>query len=190
MHREDDALTVANLSGSQDHRRSHAAKTFESLSVLIDTLNRWAHRRLPHFARRRMDTGDLVQESILRALRSIGDLGAVEGPVLKRYLMVCVNNLIRDEIRRSGAGEVSNGITDIAGQASPLCDAIESEDQRRYRTAISRLSEDDQVLLVGRLDFQISYEDLARATGRPTAMSARAAAKRAALRLARAYSPR
>lgn len=159
----------------------------DPLTVLLQVLSRWAHRRLPQFARRRMDTGDLVQESLCRALRSIGELGLLEPQALRRYLMTCVNNLVRDEIRRASTGEVVNGVVEAAGLASPLEDAIESEERRRYLVAIARLSEDDQVLLVGRLEMQMTYDDLARATGRPTPAAARTAARRAALRLARAY---
>lgn len=159
----------------------------ESLAALIESVSRWAHRRLPCFARRRMDTGDLVQESLFRALRSIGELETIDGTTLRRYLMACVNNLVRDEIRRSASGEVTNGDFDLLELGSPLEDAIASETRRRYRAAVAALSEDDQVLLIGRLDMHLSYDDLARATGRSTATAARAAAKRAALRLARVY---
>lgn len=165
-----------------------AAHARDLLPALLAVLERWAHRRLPPFARRRMDTGDLVQESLYRALRTIGELGAIDGPALRRYLMVCVDNLVRDEIRRSTTGEVINGEIDIAGVDSPLNDAIDAQERRKYLAAIARLSEDDQILLVGRLDKHLSYEDLAHATGRPTSTAARAAAKRAALRLAQAYS--
>ena len=60
-----------------------------------------------------MDTEDLVQQSLYRAMRSIGALEEIDPNALKRYLMVSVDNLIRDEVRRAASGEVVNATAEV-----------------------------------------------------------------------------
>lgn len=168
---------------------SRARPRIEQLfASLLPFLERWARGRLPAFARRRMDSGDLVQDAVVNALRRAGQLDQLNPECLRLYLQTSILNRIRDEIRRASLGEVRNGplpaITDRS--PGPLDDAIESEERRRYRVALLTLGEEDQMLLVGRIDLAMSYEDLALVTRRPTPEATRAAARRAALRLARA----
>jgi RNA polymerase sigma-70 factor, ECF subfamily len=173
------------MSGSNGAARRGAV---EQLFVsLLPFLQRWARGRLPPYARRRMDSSDLVQDAMVQALRRAGELDQLSAKSLRLYLQTCILNRIRDEIRRASRGEVRNGplpaTTD--GRPDPLDDAIESEERRRYREALLRLANEDRVLLVGRIELGLSYDDLALVTRRPTAEATRAAARRAALRLAR-----
>ena len=133
------------------------------LATLVPFFHRWTHGRLPSYARRRMDTGDIVQEAIVGVLRNL------------------------DEVRRASHGEVANRNSDPAdGRASPLEEAIDSENRRQYRAALLTLADDDQALLVGRIELGLSFEDLALVTKRNSPDAARVATRRAALRLARA----
>jgi DNA-directed RNA polymerase specialized sigma24 family protein len=54
----------------------------------------------------------------------------------------------------------------------------------RYERALSRLSPQEQELIIARVEMDCSYEDLAESLGKPTADAARKAAKRALVRLA------
>lgn len=169
-------------------KREACRRAVEQLFVsLLPFLERWARGRLPPYARRRMDSGDLVQEAVVQALRRAGELDQLSAESLRLYLQTCILNRIRDEIRRAGRGEVRNGPLPATsdGRPGPLDDAIESEERRRYREALLRLGNEDRMLLVGRIDLGMSYADLALVTRRPTAEATRAAARRAALRLAR-----
>ncbi len=173
---------MARPSGSERNRAIE-----QLFASLLPFLKRWARGRLPSYARRRMDSGDLVQEAVVNALRRAGELDQLPPESLRLYLQTCILNKIRDEIRRAGRGEVRNGPlpTTTDGRPDPLDDAIESEEYVRYRNALLRLESEDRMLLVGRIDLGMSYDDLALVTRRPTAEATRAAARRAALRLAR-----
>lgn len=153
----------------------------------VPALLRWAHSRLPRHARRRLDTADLVQEACAGALRQLTDLDQRDPAQVDLYLRQSIRNRIRDEIRRARLGEVasSEGLAPIDPRPSPLNEALESDERRRFRRALLRLDPDDQQLVVGRLELELDYEQLARATGRPTSEAARCAARRAMLRLAR-----
>lgn len=170
--------------GALRRKSAHALEGF--LTELLPRLLRWTHGRLPQHARRRMDTGDLVQEAVVHAMRQLGAAGEVEPEVVQRYVLKSIFNRIRDEVRRAKLGEVRCGDLSEApdSRTTPLDDAIESEERRQYREALLRLDEEDQVLLVGRVELELSYEELAVATGKPNAEAARSATRRAALRLA------
>lgn len=161
---------------------------FEALLVnVLPSLRRWAHGLLPQGARRRADTEDLVQDAVVGVLRVIGEGSSVHPAALRRYLMTAIQNRIRDEVKRCGKGEVRNlGLcTETELRQATEERAAESENQREYRLALLKLEEDDKLLLIGRIELGLTYEELAIATGRRSPAAARMAARRAALRLAR-----
>lgn len=171
--------------------REDASSRFAAVERVIATLlpffQRWTHGRLPAYARRRMDTGDVVQEAIVGVLRNLGQLDTADPKALAKYLAIAIRNRIADEVRRASHGEVANRITDPADpRASPLEEAIDSETHQQYRAALLSLTPDDQALLVGRIELGLSFEELALVTQRASPDAARMATRRAALRLARA----
>lgn len=165
-------------------RPSAAERLFARVMPL---LVRWTHRRLPARARRRMDSGDLVQEALVGALQHLPDLDLRAPESLLPYLQQSIRNRIRDELRR--AGKVENGGTadERAADRAPtaLERAIRAEHDERFRCALARLEPEERQLVAGRIEGQLTYQELAAATGRPTAEAARAATRRAALKLAR-----
>lgn len=167
--------------------RGRLAVVERAMGALLPFFRRWAHGRLPQYARRRMDTGDVVQEAVVGVLRHLGELDGADHEALKKYLMVAIQNRICDEIRRSQIGEVANGASGNQpdSRPSPHEEAVEDEYQRQYRDALLRLSDNERLLLVGRIDLNLSYQELALATQRPSADAARAASRRAAFHLAK-----
>src|SRR5262245_2419544 len=68
----------------------------------IPSLRRFAHGRLPPAARGSLDTGDLVQETVLHVLRRLDTFEPRHVGAMQAYLRQSVMNLIRDEVRRIG----------------------------------------------------------------------------------------
>jgi RNA polymerase sigma-70 factor (ECF subfamily) len=171
--------------GSTRDERSAAERLF---TRLLPGLMRWTHRRLPPHARRRLDTGDLVQEACVGALRRLPDLAEYAPDVVRAYVQQAIRNRIRDELRRAALGEVAGdpGDPPAVDLPSPLDEAITAEEQRRFRRALESLADEDRELVVGRIDLGLSYAQLAAATGRRSADAARVAVRRAILKLARA----
>jgi len=105
---------------------------------------------------------------------------------LQGYLRLAVQNRILDVIRRAEiktrAGEVTGEEPDTS-QPSPLALAITAQEQERYRRALGRLKQDDQTLIVGRLELGYSYEQLALVMGKSTPDAARVALRRSLARL-------
>ena len=70
------------------------------LQRCLPELKRWAHGRLPAYARESLDTGDLVQEAALHLLKRVDEFEPQHVGAMQAYLRQSVINRIRDEIRR------------------------------------------------------------------------------------------
>lgn len=156
------------------------------LQRCIPALRRWAHGRLPAGARGMQETADLVQDTVVAALKKLDGFDARHQGALQAYLRQAVMNRIRDLIRyrkrRPDQVELPEDLPD--GRTSPLEQAIGSENIARYEKALERLAPTDREAIIGRLEFQYSYEELAIALDKPTASAARMAVTRAMKRLA------
>jgi RNA polymerase sigma factor (sigma-70 family) len=153
---------------------------------LLPSVQRWARGQLPGWARRRLDTADLVQEAFVNLFRRLAHVEPKRRRALRAYLQESIRNRIRDEIRRAGLGERSGkaGSGWLDPGTSPLDRVIAAENAARYRSALERLPASEQELIVGRIELGYSYEQLALATGRPSSDAARVAVRRALLHLA------
>jgi len=157
------------------------------LERCVPALRRWAHGRLPASARSLNDTADIVQDTIISAMRHLEAFESRHQGALQAYLRRAVMNRIRDVIRhhkrRPEMSGLSDGIQDEA--TSPLEAAIGAENLERYETALERLEPPDREAIIGRLEMLYSYEELATVLGRATPAAARMAVTRAMKRLAR-----
>lgn len=161
-----------------------------SLERLIERhlapLRRYASGRLPRWARDLADTDDLVQDTLLRTFSRLDAFEVRGAGALQAYLRQAVMNRLRDELRRRGRAPAMVDLDklDVPGQGSPLEDAIGAEAAARYVAALARLEPEEREAIIGRVEMEYSYADLADVLGKPTADAARKAARRALLRLA------
>jgi len=152
----------------------------------LPALRRWASGRLPRWTRDLMDTDDLVQETVFRAVKRIESFEPRHEGALQAYLRQAIVNRIRDEVRRGvrmpPATEVDENLADHS--ASPLEEAIGREAVGRYEAALARLRPDEREAIVARIEMDCSYQEVAQALDKPSADAARMAVSRALLRLA------
>lgn len=151
----------------------------------VPQLKRWAHGKLPAAARGALDTGDLVQETVLHVLRRLDVFQPRHVGAMQAYLRRSVLNRIRDEIRRIGRHPTPAELpADMPSDTpSPLEEAISSEAVSRYHQALAGLSPRDRQLVVHRIEAQWSYDEIASHLGLPTPDAARMAVSRALARL-------
>jgi RNA polymerase sigma-70 factor, ECF subfamily len=152
----------------------------------LPRLNSWASGRLPMRARSLLDTGDLVNETLLRTLERL-DAVEVRGPGgFQAYVRSAVLNRIRDQIRwtdrRLEAGAADEIVADPG--PTPLDLAIGADLAGRYERALATLAQGEQQLVHLRIELDFDYEEIAAMTDRPTAAAARMATTRALRRLA------
>ncbi len=158
------------------------------LARYVPRLRRWASGRLPVRARSLMDTGDLVQETLLRVLTGL-DRIEVRGPGgFQAYVRQAVLNRIRDEVRwtnrRPGPDGVPESLENPA--PSPLENAIGGDLLDRYERALATLKEPERELLHLRIELDFDYEEIAAMTGKSSRDAVRMAVQRALARLAEA----
>lgn len=155
-------------------------------------LRRWARGRLPGWARSFSDTADLVQEALFQTFRRMDRFEDRGRGSLQAYLRQAVTNRIRDEVRRVGrkpADAPMDAAIDVGTrEPSPLDLAVDAEHERLYKHAISQLSDDERMLVVGRLELGYNYEQLGLISNRATPHAARMAVRRALIKMAETMS--
>ena len=141
----------------------------------LPVLQRFAHGRLPARCRSLMETGDLVQVALVRALEHLERFRPQREGAFLAYLRQIVINQIRDEARRVAVRPVQVELPeDLAHEArTPLEEAIGNEALASYEAALTRLSDQQREAVILRLELGFSYEEIAEALERPSANAAR-----------------
>jgi RNA polymerase sigma-70 factor (ECF subfamily) len=154
-------------------------------------LRRWARGRLPHWAREISDTEDLVQDTLIQAMKHLDTFHPERTGALQAYLRQALMNRIRDEMRRANRRPQQTELPDdvVAHSASPLEAAIGTETLETYERALSELRAEDREAIIARIELGQSYEEVAAILGKPTANAARVAVHRAVVRLAQRMGP-
>jgi RNA polymerase sigma-70 factor, ECF subfamily len=154
---------------------------------VIPPLERWATGRLPARARDLVETGDIVQETVLKSLRSLDRFEAQRDGALLAYLRTAIMNRVRDEARRVGRRPAAVEIDDRSADTrpSPLEEVIGAESIRIYEESLQRLKPDDREAVIARLEMGMSFAEVASALGKTNANTARMTVNRALLRLAK-----
>jgi RNA polymerase sigma-70 factor (ECF subfamily) len=157
----------------------------ELMSRYLPRLERWASGRLPRYARSLLDTGDLVQETLLRVVQGLRQQEAGPG-FFQAYVRQAVLNRIRDQIRwarrRTGSIEVPESLPDL--RPSPLEQAIGADVLARYERALEALTDDERQFVHLRIELDFEYDEIAAVMGRPSRDAARMSVRRALTKMA------
>src|SRR5205814_5005936 len=108
----------------------------------LPRLKSWASGRLPMRARSLLDTGDLVQETLLRTFERLDEV-EVRGPGgFQAYVRAAVLNRIRDQIRWAARRPGPDGIPETLQDPgpTPLELAIGAELADRYERELQTLA--------------------------------------------------
>jgi RNA polymerase sigma-70 factor (ECF subfamily) len=154
----------------------------------LPILRRWAHHRLPQSARDLRDTDDLVQDTLLSALRRIDRFEHRGEGAFLAYLRQILLNAIRDGIRRAAVRPRHTTIDeDLPDQApSALERAIGSELVARFENALAKLDPEQREAIILRVEFRYSHQQIADALGKASANAARMTVARAMVALSKA----
>ena len=143
--------------------------------LYLEPLRRFAHGRLPLHARDLMDTDDLVQTAVVRALNHLEEFEPRRSGAFLAYLRQIVMNRVRDGIRRAakhrGREALTEELTDPA--RGPLADAIGRETLDRYEAALALLTSAQCEAVVLRLELGMSYPEIAERMRSPSPGAAR-----------------
>jgi RNA polymerase sigma-70 factor (ECF subfamily) len=133
-----------------------------------------------------MDTGDLVQETLMKAFVGLDKI-EVRGPgIFQAYVRKAILNRIRDELRRGRNRTDATPTEHIVDRApSPLEHAIGADVVDRYERAMAQLSEEERRLLHLRIELDYSFEEIAMMLERTGPDAVRMAARRAMSKLSK-----
>jgi RNA polymerase sigma-70 factor, ECF subfamily len=178
----DEDETVALLARARDGDRAALDLLFERQ---IPVLRRWASGRLPRWARDIADTSDLIQETVFETFKRIESFEPRGEGALQAYLRQALVNRLRNQLRRVGGrphhAELASSIADDA--ASPLETAIGRETLDRYEAALAKLKPEERDAIVSRIEFGMTYAEIATALEKSSVDAARMAVIRALDRL-------
>jgi len=164
-----------------------AAARDQLLRRYLPMLRRWAHGRLPASARDLCDTDDLVQVTLMRAINNVGHLRLEHPGSFFVYLKQSVLNGIKNELRRTRRQQDNaQRFPTSADPEEPSGTNLEEvhSDMDAYDQALRTLSKRQQRLLVMRLEFGLSYEEIAVECG-STADAVRMMVGRAVMQIAK-----
>jgi RNA polymerase sigma factor (sigma-70 family) len=149
-------------------------------------LSAWGRGRLPAHARDLLATEDIAQDVLVRSLERLGGFQSQQRGSFFAYLKNAFMNRVRNEIRNSnrrpGREEVHDSLPDPA--PSPIEKLLGREAETRYNEALKLLTSDEQELVIGRLEFQMTYQELAIHMEMSSPDAARMAVNRAIRKLA------
>jgi RNA polymerase sigma-70 factor (ECF subfamily) len=152
----------------------------------LPRLQKWAHGRLPAWARGALDTHDLVQDALAQVIQRLGTFEPRHDGAFQAFLRTALLNRIRDEIRRAHRRPTDVLASDRpADGPSPIEEAIGSEALARYEAALQRLRPTDREAIIARIELGLPYTEVAQALGKPSVAAAHVAVSRALLKLAR-----
>jgi len=130
------------------------------------------------------DARDITSETFVRAWTALED---PHTETVKAYLFTIARNLHRKQWRRQSRLEIlDEGITDPAARPDEV--AVNQDDFQRTLKAVRSLAELDRTVLLLRAEQELSYEDIAAATGL-SAAAARVKVFRARAKLAALLKP-
>lgn len=159
--------TVEILKRAQGGDRSAALVLIERAAPAV---RRWARGRLPQSARNDADTEDVVQDAVLRTLKSIEKFQHRTVGGLQAYLRKSVINRIRDLVRDSGRRGIAEELGEVEdSQPSPLESAIMREKLDRFLEALQHLKPADRQVIVWRVELGYSVDEIASRLGKSKA---------------------
>jgi RNA polymerase sigma factor (sigma-70 family) len=151
----------------------------------LPRLERWAHGRLPAYARGPLDTHDLVQEALAGVAHRIRAFEPHHKGAFQAYVRQALLNRVRDQIRRADRRPTAYLDGDRAStDPSPLEAAIGREALERYEVALERLAPADRDAIILRVELGCPIAEVAEALDKPSLDAARMAVTRALVRLA------
>lgn len=167
-------------------RRGDQPAIEELCARYLPRLNRWAHGRLPGYARGALETQDLVQDTLVQVVSRLDQFEPRHEGAFQAYARQALLNRIRDQIRHATRKPAGDPIDDVheAADPSPLEEAIGQQALERYEAALQRLRPEDREAVIARVEMRLSMADIAAALGKPSAAAAHMAVSRALVRLA------
>ena len=161
-------------------------------NTYLPVISRWAHGRLPQYARDLSETADMVQASLMKALEHVDHFEAVREGAFLAYLRQILLNHIRMEIRRVSRrqkhGHADSEIEVPDMEASVMQQAIGDEALQRYEKGLMELKPQAREAVILRIEFGYTFNEIANAVEMNSSNAARMLVSRSLAQVARHMS--
>ena len=176
---------LTRMRSGDDHARDELARR------CLPLLQRWARGRLPRSARDLADTDDLVQVSLMRALDNVERFDHTRPGAFMAYLRTILLNASRDEVRKFVRTPTREELAESEPdqEPSPFEKALDAESRAVYESALQSLSEAERNAVILRLEFGMTFQEVALELERPSSDAVRMMVKRALKKMAGLMSP-
>lgn len=162
-----------------------AAARDQLVSRYLPILKRWARGRMPRFGRDLAETDDLVQVTFLRALNNLERFESQRPGAFLAYLRTILLNNVREELRRHGRQPMRETLSDNQpDEASVVEQAIGTELLEDYEQALETLNPQERQAVILRLEFGMTFPEIAAELDSPSANAVRMTISRAVAKLA------
>lgn len=132
----------------------------------LPLLQRWAHGRLPTRMRDIAETDDLVQVTLMRALNHLEEFESSSSGCFLAYLRQILLNEVRAELRKRKIEKVDPSDLMLADESASIVEQLVGQERvRAYEAALASLDREEQSLIVMRIEFGLSYKEIALDTG-------------------------
>lgn len=174
------ASLIARIRGGEDTARE------ELFRRCLPLLRRFARGRLPQHRRDMAETDDLVQVTLLRALKNVDSFDPRGRGAFFAYLRQIMLNAIREEIRRHGSRPAHTADLDAAPAApdSVVAHAVGEQTLEAYEQGLAALTEAQREAVILRVEFDMSYTEIAAELDCASTAAARMLVARGLKRLA------
>ncbi len=155
--------------------------------IYLPILTKWAHGRLPHYVRNVYETDDVVQTSLINALKSLDKFVPMHEGAFLAYLRKILLNSIRMEIRKQSSRIDTTQFHENAEnqQSSQLEIAVGNEVMDKYESALTQLDKSSRESVILRVEFGYTFAEIATAMNFSSANASRMKVSRALLKMAR-----
>jgi RNA polymerase sigma factor (sigma-70 family) len=166
-------------------REGDEAARNELCARYLPRLRRWAHGRLPVWAREHLDTEDIVQDALMKSVRRLESFTPHHEGAFCAYVCQALRNRLRDALRSAARRPTGHPLPsdEPAPDPSPLEQAVGGQLLSRYDAALQRLRESDRELVIARVELGLDYAEIADLSGKPSLAAVRVAISRALVRL-------
>jgi RNA polymerase sigma factor (sigma-70 family) len=153
---------------------------------VMPRLKAWVHGRIPPQARQILDTDDLVQISLVQALKHMETFEPRHEGAFMAYLRQIAMNRVRDELRRVSRRPRQEELEpDLSDRApSPIENLVGREALESFDAALQHLTEGQRQAVLLRVEFNYTFEEIAEAMESPSVAAARMLVVRGLARLA------
>ena len=156
------------------------------VSRYLPILQRWARGRLPQYGRDLAETDDLVQVTFIRALNNLERFDSTRPGAFLAYLRTILLNNVREEMRRKVRQPPKDEYSDeVSGPGSVVEQVIGAELIEEYEQALEKLKPAERDPVIMRVEFGMTYPEIAAELGSSSANAVRMTISRALAKMAK-----